>query len=180
MIELETYKGMKSRHTCPKCKNRGVFVRYQDERGEYLSDDVGRCNRESKCGYHYKPKQYFADNPQSGSGSFKKREKRGKPNYGFTDKNSTQANYEAKPDFIPLEKFKLTLGNYDQNAFVQFLFNLFPDCGEEIQSVLKMYFVGTFEDYTCFPQIDRLNRVCKAKLIRFNRATGKRLKVSAS
>jgi hypothetical protein len=39
-----------------------------------------------------------------------------------------------------------------------------------------MYFVGTYDDYTCFPQIDRLNRVCKAKLIRFNRATGKRLK----
>ncbi len=43
-----------------------------------------------------------------------------------------------------------------------------------------MYFVGTFEDYrgnySSFPSIDRLNRVCRAKLIRFNRATGNRLK----
>ncbi|MFN2391162.1 MAG: DUF6371 domain-containing protein [Pyrinomonadaceae bacterium] len=43
-----------------------------------------------------------------------------------------------------------------------------------------MYFVGTYADcrgnYTCFPSIDRLNRVCRAKLIRFNETTGKRLK----
>ncbi len=39
-----------------------------------------------------------------------------------------------------------------------------------------MYLVGTFEDYTCFPSIDRFNRVCRGKLSRFNRATGKRLK----
>jgi hypothetical protein len=70
----------------------------------------------------------------------------------------------------------LTLSHYDRNAFVQFLFNLFPDCSEEIQDVLKMYFVGTYEDYTSFPQIDRLNRVCKAKLIKFNPETGRRLK----
>jgi hypothetical protein len=39
-----------------------------------------------------------------------------------------------------------------------------------------MYFVGTYKDYTCFPSVDRLNRVCRAKLIRFNQITGKRLK----
>ena len=81
-----------------------------------------------------------------------------------------------RPDFIPFEHFKPTLSNYDENAFVQFLFDLFPDCSDEINAVLKIYFVGTYEDYTCFPQIDRLNRICKAKLIRFNRANGKRLK----
>ncbi len=39
-----------------------------------------------------------------------------------------------------------------------------------------MYFVGTYEDYCCFPSIDRQNRICRAKLIRFNQTTGKRLK----
>lgn len=170
MIQLETYKGTKSRHTCPACNSKGVFVRYQDERGEYISFDVGRCNRESKCGYHYKPKQYFADNPR--------RENFVKTRAGKSQQIKTQSLTEQpKPfDFIAPEHLKATLGNYDRNAFVQFLFDLFPDCSEEIQAVLKMYFVGTFDDYTCFPQIDRLNRVCKAKLIRFNRATGNRLK----
>lgn len=59
---------------------------------------------------------------------------------------------------------------------MQFLQNLFPDCADEIQSVLEMYFIGTFQDYTCFPSIDRSRRVCRAKLIRFNTQTGKRLK----
>jgi hypothetical protein len=174
MIQLETYKGTRTRHTCPACNAKGVFVRYQDERGEYLSNDVGRCNRESKCGYHYKPKQYFADNPTVG--------KFVKTRVSHWTQNTNQTTtivaekQTASYDFIAPEHLKKTLGNYDRNAFVQFLVNLFPDCAEEIQSVLKMYFVGTFDDYTCFPQIDLQMRVCKAKLIRFNPATGKRLK----
>jgi hypothetical protein len=172
MIQLETYKGTKSRHTCPACNSKGVFVRYQLD-GEYISFDVGRCNRESKCGYHYKPKQYFADNP-TGSKFVKTR-----ANWQQTVKEMrtiVRIDETKSFDFIAPEHLKPTLGNYDRNAFVQFLFDLFPDCSEEIQAVLKMYLVGTYDDYTCFPQIDRLNRICKAKLIRFNRATGKRLK----
>ncbi len=170
MIQLETYRGTKSRHTCPACNSKGVFVRYQDERGEYISNDVGRCNRESKCGYHYKPKQYFADNPTGAKFAETRAEK--SPQI----KTQTLTEKPKSFDFIAPEHLKATFGNYDRNAFVQFLFDLFPDCLEEIQSVLKMYFVGTFKDYTCFPQIDRLNNVCKSKLIRFNRTTGKRLK----
>ena len=160
MIQLEKYHGTKSRHACPTCGSRNCFVRYQNENGEYLAEDVGRCNRESKCGYHKKPKEFFADNP--------------------TFQKSVKVRAEIikpKPfDVIPPEHLKATLGNYDRNNFVQFLFNLFPDCIEEIEAVLKIYFVGTYEDYTSFPSIDRLNRVCRAKLIRFNPATGRRLK----
>jgi hypothetical protein len=177
MVQLEKYHGTKSRHTCPACNSRNCFVRYVAENGEYVSDNVGRCNRESKCGYHYKPKQYFADNPSLKSDKTKKR---GTPNYAFAVKNGSQVEYKraaaTKPDYIAPEHLAPTIGNYERNAFVQFLLNLFPDCRDEIQSVLETYFVGTYEDYTCFPSIDRLNRICRAKLIRFNRATGKRLK----
>jgi hypothetical protein len=79
-------------------------------------------------------------------------------------------------DFIAPQYIKATFANYEQNAFVQFLFSLFPDCVEEIQTVLRMYFVGTYDTYTCFPAIDRLNRICRAKLIKFNPVSGKRLK----
>ncbi len=157
---LEKYHGMKSRHTCPACDSRHCFVRYVGDDGEYLSDDVGRCNRESKCGFHKKPKEFYADNP--------------------TVSNFVKVRAEIiKPksfDVIPPEHLKKTLGDYDRNNFVQFLFDLFPNCSEEIEAVLKMYFVGTYQDYCCFPSIDRLNRICRAKLIRFNRCTGKRLK----
>ncbi len=149
MIQLETYKGTKTRHTCPACNSKGVFVRYKDERGDYISFDVGRCNRESKCGYHYKPKQFFADNPQAINGSYKAGKRKVTASYGFADKNRSQAEREAqpvtnKPDFITFEHFKPTLGNYEQNAFVQFLFSLFPDCLDEIQTVLILYFVVTY------------------------------------
>ncbi len=155
------------------CAPKAAF-RIQDERGEYLSYDVGRCNRESKCGYHKKPKEFFSE--------------KGISRQGFKSKKRLQPIYKAqvlteKPksfDFIPFEHFKATLDNYEKNNFVKFLLDLFPDCSEEIQAVLEMYFVGTYEDYrgnyTCFPQIDRQMRICKAKLIRFNPATGRRLK----
>jgi hypothetical protein len=167
---LEKYHGMKSRHTCPTCGSRNCFVRYQNENGEYLAEDVGRCNRESKCGYHKKPKEFFADNP-TGSKFVKTRA-------GKSQQIKTQI-WAEKPksfDSIAPEHLKATLGSYEQNAFVQFLFDIFPDCSEEIEAVLKMYFVGTYQDYCAFPSIDRQMRVCRAKLIRFNRTTGKRLK----
>jgi hypothetical protein len=180
MIQLETYHGTKSRHTCPACDSRHCFVRYVGDDGNYLSDDVGRCNRESKCGYHKKPKEFFADNPTFQKSVKVRAEKSRQGSNQYTEPsfgmNHTEVQKPKSFDVIPPEHLKATLGNYDRNNFVQFLFNLFPDCAEEIQAVLKMYFVGTYEDYTCFPSIDRLNRVCRAKLIRFNRATGKRLK----
>ena len=39
-----------------------TFVRYIDtETGEPLADDIGRCDREINCGYHKKPKDFFAE-----------------------------------------------------------------------------------------------------------------------
>ena len=64
---LEPYTGPESRHTCPECGRAGAFVRYIDAAtGEPLADNVGRCNREDSCGYHYKPRDYFADHPGEG------------------------------------------------------------------------------------------------------------------
>src|ERR1700733_12575859 len=58
---LQHYSGPHSRYKCPECKHRNkTFTRYIDtETGEYLHDDVGRCDREVNCGYHYTPKAYF-------------------------------------------------------------------------------------------------------------------------
>ncbi len=175
MIQLETYKGTKSRHTCPQCGKRHEFTRFiNTDTGEYLQDNVGICNRSSSCGYRYTAKQYFADNP-SGAKFVKTRAGKSQQIKMRIPQLETKSF-----DVISPKHLKATLGNYEQNAFVQFLFDLFPDCAEEIQLVLKMYFVGTYPDYrgnyTCFPSIDRLNRICRAKLIRFNPATGKRLK----
>jgi hypothetical protein len=191
-FELEKYRGMKSRYTCPACNARNEFTRFiNTETGEHLPEQVGICNRSSKCGYRYTAKQFFADNPMAHTGRGEqstKCKKRNTSNYGFADKNGFTAKHQAgnlsneskEFDYIPFESFKATLGNYEQNAFVQFLINLFPDCAEEIQAVLEMYLIGTYEDfrgnYTCFPSVDCARRICRAKLIRFDEKTGKRHK----
>ena len=63
---LEPYKGIKTRHTCPACNKKNQLARYIDiETLQALSYNVGRCNREVNCGYHYTPKQFFEDNPDN-------------------------------------------------------------------------------------------------------------------
>ena len=63
--QLERYRGRGTRYVCPQCHRKGSFTRYIDthNNNEYINDNVGKCNRLDKCGYHYTPKQYFADNP---------------------------------------------------------------------------------------------------------------------
>jgi hypothetical protein len=58
---------------------------------------------------------------------------------------------------------------------VQFLFDLFPDCSEEIQAVLKMYLVGTYQDgLTVFWQIDGRGRIRTGKIMRYDAQNGHR------
>ena len=63
--QLEKYRGRSTRHVCPQCGRKNVFTRYVDTENNniYISDNVGKCNRLDKCGYHYTPHQYFTDNP---------------------------------------------------------------------------------------------------------------------
>ena len=60
--KLEPYKGQATRYTCPSCGKRREFVRYiYAANGEHIHENVGRCNRVQRCGYHYTPSQYFKD-----------------------------------------------------------------------------------------------------------------------
>ena len=186
---LEKYHGTKSRHNCPNCGGRREFSRYIDANGYYLADDVGKCNRESKCGYHRKPKEYFADNPHLSK--LEKAETIKKEKFGqvWTKKNSylrqtatkksKESNAikkaETKFDLIPFNSFRNTLGNYQQNAFVQFLSYLFPDDLEAVQAILQKYYIGTYKDgLTVFWQIDGRGKIRTGKIMRYDTQTGKR------
>ena len=35
-----------------------------ENNNQYISDNVGKCNRLDKCGSYYTPKRYFTDNPR--------------------------------------------------------------------------------------------------------------------
>jgi len=114
---LEQYKGMNTRYHCPGCQQREkTFSRYIDtQTGEYIAPTVGRCNRESNCGYHYTPKQYFQDN--NISFDIHQAKPYNKPN-AFTPQQTTVS-------FIPVEIFKASLKSHEQNHFIKFLIDLF-------------------------------------------------------
>ena len=64
--QLERYRGRSTRYTCPQCGRKYTFTRYIDteNNNKYISENVGKCNRLDKCGYHYTPREYFTDNPR--------------------------------------------------------------------------------------------------------------------
>ncbi len=165
---LEPYKGMNTRYRCPSCQERDkTFSLYIDtETGEHINPTVGRCNRESNCGHHYTPKQYFQDN-----------------NISF-DTPQPKA-YKPRPvtppqkpvSFIPVEVFKASLKAHETNHFVQFLINLF---GVEVASQLvSRYFIATSKHWngaTVFWQIDTQGKVRTGKIMLYSPTTGKRVK----
>ncbi len=177
-VKLEKYRGTKSRYTCPSCKSRHSFVRYIGDDGNYLSDDVGRCNRETKCGYHYKPKEYFAYNPSIESQQFKKEKKPITSNYGFAKADNARHQPESKkPVYVPNDILLRTLGDYEQNSFVEFLLNLFPEDVEKVEKAVKDYFIGTTKNgRTIFWQIDARRNIRTGKIIVYDATTGKRSK----
>lgn len=169
-FKLEPYKSMKSRYVCPSCsKSEKTFTRYIDSvTGEHLHLSVGRCNRESNCGYHYKPKQYFQDNAIS-------------PNTPQPTANRPKLVVpQSKLDsFIPVDAFKasLSLSAIETNHFVRYLTTVF---NEEITSdLVSRYFIGTSKHWpgaTVFWQIDTSGKLRTGKIMLYRPDTGKRVK----
>lgn len=164
---LEPYKGMNSRYRCPQCNKERKFTRYIDSvTGEHVHPTVGRCNRESNCGYHYTPKQYFTDHHIN------------REIIPYPEANHQTASIPDKPaSYIPLRIFKSSLQKHEDNHFVQFLVSLF---GIEITSdLIGRYYIGTsrhWEGSTVFWQIDRSGKIRSGKVMLYNAITGKRVK----
>jgi len=172
IYKLESYHGQKSRFTCPNCHRPHKFVRYVDESGNYLSDEVGRCNRESNCGYHFTPKEFFSENT-----NHSKIKPQGFCRKTQPDSLKTKGNEQIKADFIGLDVLQGTLTNYEKNGFVQFLLKLFPDDIEAVKNVIQKYAVGTWKDgKTVFWQIDQNGKIRTGKLIAYDVKMGKRKK----
>lgn len=166
---LEKYSGKASRHTCPNCGKHREFTRYVRQDGSHIADNVGKCNRAS-CGYHYSPKQFYVDNSKYSDW----------PKVSYNKRTripiTRQNNLVVKPDYISPVHLAETIGRYDQNTLVNFLIGLFPDDPEDVFRVVKDYLIGTKEGFTVFPTISKTGRICKAKLIKFDPTTGKRIK----
>jgi len=168
MYILEPYKSLKSRFVCPNCQKREkTFSLYIDtETRDYIDPSVGRCNRESNCGYHYTPKQYFEKN-----------------NINFENKQFLlRSMVVAQPkqkniSYIDNLMFMKSLQGYEKNNFVQFLIKRFGKV--EARKVIEKYFLGTSKHWNganIFWQIDTKGRIRTGKIMLYNTETGKRTK----
>lgn len=186
---LQPYVGMKTRYTCPQCGKPRVFARYVNtETGEYLSDDVGRCNREDKCGYHYTPRQYFEDTkkydtvsvspvstPQNSVSSWKQRGNAISQYHKGLEapfpsfpalRERKRETLEAGDSFIDASILNQSLTGYDKNAFIQYLIRLFAS--DAVKELIDRYRIGTSKHWpgaTVFWQIDALERVRAGKIM---------------
>ena len=168
---LERYRGRATRHTCPQCGRKHTFTRYIDteNNNQYLSDNVGKCNRLDKCGYHYTPKQYFADNPWL-------REKGDVCSFVQIHRVNEQMNMN-KPTprqiyTIPESITVATEGG--DSAHMRWIERLY---GREAHNrVQSLYRTGGVEDAVIFWQRDIEGRVRTGKIMVYDEVTGKRIK----
>jgi len=134
--------------------------------GEQVHPDVGRCNRENNCGYHYTPKQYFTDNHIERD-----------PAMHQKTNHQPKSIQEKSTSYIAGKILKASLQKHEENHFIQYLVSLF---GDEITSELVgKYYIGTsrhWEGSTVFWQIDSAGRIRSGKVMLYNPITGKRVK----
>lgn len=156
MYSLEKYKmGGSTKHTCPKCGRKKCFTLYKNtQTGKYLSDECGKCDHINSCGYHYTPKQYFADHP------------------GSSDKtHPPQANKQPpqpKPQpLCTLPMSYVTRSLSLASEFADYLRVLLPADGS-LKRVADMYMLGATRDHgVIYWQIDMEQRVRSGKIMHY-------------
>ena len=142
---------------CPNCMKK-TFVRYIDnETGEYLSHDYGRCDREQKCGYFRTPEKTENYIPETPIQILK-----------------------PKPSFLPLKYVDhfFDMENEKHNRFVKFLYSFLPE--KAVDLVIRDYVISTCFRWgggaTIFWQIDKKENVRTGQVLLYDPETGKRIK----
>lgn len=145
--------------TCPQCGRRKCFVRYVDTHNDcrYVADDVGKCDHQHSCGYHYRPSEYYHDHPWAAD---------------LQAQDATAAPATARrpwtppplPPFQPLPYDYVTRSHSAQSTFWQWLQNeAAPRLSVSTDALGRLfddYRLGaTRQGYVIFWQIDRQQRV---------------------
>ena len=166
---LNPYKSRADRKECPNCHVKGCFSQYIDTEGKIaFPPDVGRCNREHKCGYHYTPKQFFHDHPDM-------KEELMDDAAILSPTLPTPPQPKAERFFFPRTVVESSMSHYGENNFYQFLCSRFGE-----QAALELagrYNIGTAKvrrGSCVFWQVDGQGRVCQGKVMLYDAQTGKR------
>ena len=166
---LEKYTGKASRHKCPRCSDPHSFAYYMNgNTGEPIDRTVGRCNHESSCGYHYTPKQFFADHPAE------------KERLSVPARQTPERKPKPEAGFIPFRYVERSV-SYG-STFIRFLCGLFDRYTLEsptIERLMNDYALGATKDgCVIYWQIDVKGWVRTGKIMRYDPNTGHRAKDS--
>ena len=178
--QLAPYRGTQSRLVCPNCGRRELVPYIDTETGEILDERCGRCNRESNCGYHLPPSEYFKQNP----GARPQGDAWRRPPEWMRDRKthaptvSPQAHDAHHIDVLPPEIVKRTIR-------VDLVSHLLAYMERAIDPVIAEglvfeYNLGVTKNLaTIFYQKDRQGRFRGGKIIDYSVDTGHRLKNTA-
>ena len=163
-----------SKTTCPNCGKSRCFVRYIDEQGSIsFPGNVGKCDHENSCSYHYTPKEYFKDNPDV----LEMDEGRGKSFLSAPYKTADKTPSCIVPSYIPSSYVLRSLSHYSINPLYQYFCHVFGE--NEASRLFEMYRIGTSSKWggaTVFWQIDINGQVRTGKVMCYNAETGHRVK----
>lgn len=168
-FRLKPYKVPSDRTECPNCHHRRCFVPYVDTEGKITFPPyVGRCNRENKCGYHYPPKRYFSEHPET---------------KGELMTTSVPAfvpvvpQPKVEPYYFPDSMMEQTKKCYQDNCFYLFLKSKFGEIAAN--AMVSKFHIGTarIRRGSCvFWQVDVEGRIRTAKVMLYDAASGHRRK----
>ena len=162
-FHLEKYR-LGNRYTCPNCERKRCFTRYIDDEGEVsFPDNVGKCDHEHSCGYHYTPKDYFREHPDFLS----------KDKLPYPTRRNIQPKVVEKPiSYIANTIMERSLSHYGINPLYQYLSKVFGE--QETERLMKMYHVGTSYKWggsTIYWQVDKNDKVRTGKVMLYDDKT---------
>ena len=156
-FSLKLYKTLSDRVKCYSCgANHSASLYIDNATGLELAPHVMRCNKENSCGYHYTPKMYFEENPDSVPKGDYKPEPPAPP---------------QPPDYIDNEVTTQSFKAYNDNSFTLFLKHLVGRA--KALELIKEYHIGTVQDSfnkndTIFWQVDMQGLIRGGKIIKYN------------
>ena len=148
---------------CPTCSRKSFVKYFNYETDSYLTDDYGRCDRETNCGYHKAPSKgskYFNNNLV---------------NAIITRETPSK----VTPSYHPIELLdKMYVENSQIDNLTEYLKSKFSN--EEVFYAMQNYFIVgtncTWNNSTAFWQIDEHQKIHACKIMLYDRNTGKRIK----
>ena len=127
------------------------------ETGEYVSTEVGRCDREQKCGYHKRPRDFFDEH---GGGPRKEY---------FFPKVRKKSIPEDHYSVVAAQLVKDTMTAYERNNLMLFIKSRWGK--DALQHVTSTYRIGTCRFWpgsTIFWQQDCEGRFRTGKIMLYN------------